>query len=145
MLFVTTSWVQTERTGSPGASDGLAASLYDCVADGKSVKDAVYAWYRQDRLNPWPWPIQVATQEAIEAGYLASQQQHLGGKIGSIFTGAVPTSVVPGKEAEVRAIGDEAANKWSGYGAKDTALLDLLVKQCSGAISARAQQTGPDA
>lgn len=140
VLFVTTTWVQTMRTGTPTSQSGAVAALLNCVTNGKSVKDAVYAWYGQDVMNPWPVPIRAATQEAISTGYLQQTEQNIGGKIGSVFTGAVPTVIVSGKEAEVRAIADEAAKKWAAYAAQDAALLDLLVKQCSGGISARQEQ-----
>ena len=143
VLFVTTNWVQIQRTGKQSALTGVAPSLLNFVTDGKSVRDAVYAWYQQDQRNPWPWAIQLATQEAIEAGYLQAVQQGLGGKIGSLLTGAMPTTVAAGKEDEVRAIGAQAAQKWAEYGAKESALLELLVKQCSGAIGARQEQTSP--
>ena len=128
------------RTGTPTSQSGAVAALLNCVTNGKSVKDAVYAWYGQDVMNPWPVPIRAATQEAISTGYLQQTEQNIGGKIGSVFTGAVPTVIVSGKEAEVRAIADEAAKKWAAYAAQDAALLDLLVKQCSGGISARQEQ-----
>jgi len=141
VLFVTTSWVQVQRTGTPGANAGAVASLFNSTADGKSVRDAVYAWYRQDQTNPWPWSIQIATQEAIDAGYLAAAQQNIAGKIGSIFSGAMPTAIVAGKEADIRAIGDDAAKKWASYTSADGGLLELLVKQCASGISSRQQQS----
>lgn len=145
VLFVTTSWVQVQRTGTPGGNAGAATALFNCTTDGKSVKDAVYAWYRQDVANPWPFAIQIATQEAIDAGYLAAAQQNVAGKIGSIFTGAMPTSIVAGKEAEVRDIGEDAAKQWASYASADAALVELLVKQCAGGISSRQQQSSaPD-
>lgn len=145
VLFVTTSWVQVQRAGTPGANAGAATALFNCTTNGKSVRDAVYAWYRQDVANPWPFAIQIATQEAIEAGYLAAVQQNIAGKIGSIFTGAMPTSIAAGKEADVRAIGEDAAKKWAGYTSADGALVEMLVKQCAGGISSRQQQSSaPD-
>ena len=67
-------------------------------------------------MNPWPLPF---------------------------FTGAVPAAIAPGKENDVRAIGDDAAKAWTAYGANDAALLELVVKQCAGGISSRQQQTSP--
>lgn len=141
VLFVTTNWVELHRTGTPAAGNGVAAALLSRVVDGKSAKDAVYAWYQRDFANPWPMPIKVATGDAIDAGYLVEVQQGLGGKIGSVFSGSVPTAIVSGKEDEVRAIADAAAAAWQAYAAQDAALLELLVKQCSAAISSRTEQT----
>jgi hypothetical protein len=142
VLFVTSTWVAVHRTGTPSESLGAAtASLCSFVRDGKSVRDAIYAWYESDQRNPWPLPIQVATREAISAGYLVASEQKLGGKIGSFFTGAMPTAIAAGKEDEVRAIGAAAAAKWSEYQKQDSALVELLVKQCSSAISGRQEQT----
>jgi hypothetical protein len=142
VLFVTSTWVAVHRKAAPSAALGTAtASLCSFTQDGKSVKDAVYAWYQNDRRNPWPLAIQVATQEAIDAGYLVATEQSLGGKIGSFFTGAMPAAIAAGKADDVRAIGAAAAAKWSDYQKQDAAQLDLLVKQCASAISARQEQT----
>jgi hypothetical protein len=145
VLFVTTNWIDAHRTGSPTATTGAAAALYNRIGDGVSVKDAVYAWYPGDYANPWPLPIQTATKEAVEAGFLQTVQQGVGGKLGSMFTGAMPTTIVSGKEADVRAIADDAAKKWQAYQAQDSGFLDLLVKQCAGGISLHTEQTStPD-
>jgi hypothetical protein len=144
VLFVTTTWVQVQRTGSPAATDGVAAALFNATRDGKSVRDAVWDWFGQSYSNPYPIPVQAATQEAIEAGYLLPAKQGIGGVIGSMFTGAVATTVAPGKEDDVRAIADETAAKWAEYQTNGSALLDMVVKQCTSGIHGRLEASTPN-
>ncbi len=141
VLFVTTTLVEVHRTGSASTSVGLSARLLAAVVDGKSAKDAVAAWYPNDVYNPWGLAIRSGTQEAVDAGYLDVVGQKLTGKLGSILTSNLPTVVAPGKDVELRAIADDAATRWDAYQARESALLEALVKQCGAGVSSRRSQT----
>lgn len=141
VLFVTTAWVEVRRTGSAAASVGLSVRLLEAAGDAKSAKDTVAAWFPSDVYNPWGLAIRAAMQEAVDAGYLAPAEQKLSGKLGSMLTGNLPTTVVPGKETELRAIADDAAKQWAAYRGRESELLEQLVKQCGAGISSRRSQT----
>lgn len=146
VLFVTTAWIEVHRAASPGASVGLSARLLQAVVDGKSAKDVVAAWFPSDVYNPWGLAVQAATQEAIDAGYLAPvEQKSVVGKIGSKLTGNLATTVLAGKETELRRIADDTAKRWAAYQAQDGTLLERLVKECGGGISARRSQAAAEA
>ena len=144
VLFVKTTSVQVKHGAQPLPTDGVLGGIMKNVVDGKTVRDAICAWFGRDFANPYSVFVQMVLEEAIAAGYLVRQQQNLGGAISNAFKGTLPTQRVPERAAEIENLRQAGAVRWAGFAAKDAALVDQVLKQCSSALDSRTESRNTD-
>lgn len=139
VLFVKSTSVQVKHGAQPLPKDGIIGGVMSNAVDGKTVYDAIYTWLRQDYSNPYSVVVQSVQEEAIAAGYLVRTRQNLGGALGNAFRGVMPTERVPERAAEIENLRQAGAQRWAGFAAKDAALVEQVLKQCSSALNARTE------
>lgn len=144
VLFVKSTSVQVKHGAAPLPKDGTIGGIMSNVMDGKTVRDAIYAWFREDVTNPYSVVVQSVLGEAIAAGYLVQARQNLGGAIGNAFKGVLPTERVPERAPEIEELREAGAQRWAGFAAKDAALVEQVLKQCSSALSGRTESKTDD-
>lgn len=143
VLFVKSTSVQVKHGAQPLPKDGVIGGIMASVVDGKSVHDAIYAWFGQDFANPYSVLVQSVLEEAIAAGYLVKAHQNLGSALGNAFKGILPTQPVPERKADIETLREAGARRWAGFAAKDAAMVDHVLKQCSSALGARTTKQAP--
>lgn len=141
ILFVTHKFVVTKRGATPvDMENRMINGWLQNVVDGKTVKDAVVAWFREDQNNPYAIVVQDVLQEAIAAGYMTPMKQNIVGKVGNLFGALAKAERVPEKTAEMQPIRQIGVERWEKWKAADPALVDEVVKQCSAALASRTKR-----
>jgi hypothetical protein len=115
------------------------------VVDGKTPYDAIYAWFREAFANPYSVLVQSVLEEAIAAGFLVkAREKSLGSAIGNGFKGVMLTERVPERAADIEELRQAGVQRWAGFAAKDAALVEQVLKQCSAALNARTASRNTD-
>jgi hypothetical protein len=136
-LFVKSTSVQVKLGSQPLPKDGVIGGIMSNVVDGKTAYDAIYDWFRRPVANPYSVLVQAVLEEAIAAGFLVKAHQNVGGAVGNTFRGVLPTERVPERAADIEALRQAGAQRWAGFNAKDGALVEQVLKQCSSALNSR--------
>jgi hypothetical protein len=137
-LFATVRWLNAQKKSASTTQGGQAAKLFAAVTDGNSVSSAVEKWFGGAVTNPWWAVLSSAFEDAVAAGYLVhddTQPQSIGEKLKAMFSPEKPPGLVAGKDAEVRAIAEQAATQWKAFQSVQADLVNQLVQDCNGGIA----------
>lgn len=141
ILFVKTHYVELRKKSAATTLADPCQELLNACVDGKSAKDAVYAFLRNDSNNPWSVVAKYASKQAIGLGLLRELKGGLTGMVGEKLTGIPKLETVPEKAAEIEARVAACAQRWSEFTSADAQLAEQLVSDCYNGIKSRTTQT----